>query len=54
MNIDKQQKNVSLWRHSMGPRTETTEYLAECIVDALIESMKQTSIERVKIQDITD
>lgn len=38
----------------MGRRTETTEFLAECIADALIELMKKTPIEKVKIQDITD
>ncbi len=38
----------------MARRTETTEYLKECIADALIELMETTQLEKIKVQDITD
>lgn len=38
----------------MGRRTETTEYLKECIADAMIELMQKTPIDKLKIQEITD
>lgn len=38
----------------MGRRTETTDYLKECIADALIELLQHHSVEKIKIQEITD
>lgn len=38
----------------MARRTETTEYLKECVADALIELMETTPLEKIKVQDITD
>lgn len=38
----------------MGRRTETTEYLKECVCDALIQLMKSTPIDKIRIQEITD
>ena len=38
----------------MGRRTETTEYLKECVCDALIQLMKDTPIDKIRIQEITD
>ena len=38
----------------MGRRTETTEYLKECICDALIQLMEDTPIDKIRIQEITD
>lgn len=38
----------------MGRRAETTEYLKECIADALITLMQDNPIEKIKIQEITD
>ena len=38
----------------MGRRAETSEYLAECIADALLQLMSETPIDKIKIQDITD
>lgn len=38
----------------MGRRTETTEYLMECIADALLDLMKKMPIDKIKIQEITD
>lgn len=38
----------------MARRTETTEYLKNCVADALIELMETTPLEKIKVQDITD
>ena len=38
----------------MGRRTETTAYLKECICDALIQLMKNTPADKIRIQEITD
>ena len=38
----------------MGRRTETTEYLKECVCDALIQLMKNKPIDKIRIQEITD
>lgn len=38
----------------MGRRTETTEYLKECIADALLRLMETQPVDKIKIQDITD
>lgn len=38
----------------MGRRTETTEYLKECIADALIQLMHDTPIEKIRIQEIME
>ncbi|MBQ6207179.1 MAG: TetR/AcrR family transcriptional regulator [Oscillibacter sp.] len=38
----------------MGRRTETTEYLKNCIADALIELMRKKPLAKIKAQDITD
>ena len=38
----------------MGRRTETTEYLKECIADALIRLMNDTPIEKIRIREITE
>ena len=38
----------------MGRRTETTEYLKECIANALIQLMNAAPIEKIRIQEITE
>ena len=38
----------------MGRRTETTEYLKECIANALIRLMNDTPVEKIRIQEITE
>ena len=38
----------------MGRRTETTEYLKECMANALIQLMNDTPIEKIRIQEITE
>lgn len=38
----------------MGRRTETTEYLKECIANALIQLMNEAPIEKIRIQEITE
>lgn len=38
----------------MGRRTETTEYLKECIANTLIQLMNDTPIEKIRIQEITE
>ena len=38
----------------MGRRTETTEYLKECICDALIQLMQDAPVDKIRIQEITD
>lgn len=37
----------------MGRRTETTDYLKECIADALFQLMETQEIEKIRIDDIT-
>ena len=38
----------------MGRRTETTEYLKECICDALVHLMQESPIDKIRVQEITD
>ena len=38
----------------MGRRTETTQYLKECIANALIQLMNDEPIEKIRIQEITE
>ena len=38
----------------MGRRTETTQYLKECIADALIRLMEDTPVEKIRVQEITE
>ena len=38
----------------MGRRNETTEYLKECIANALIQLMNAAPIEKIRIQEITE
>ena len=38
----------------MGRRTETTEYLKECIANALIQLMNDAPVEKIRIQEITE
>lgn len=38
----------------MGRRTESTEFLKECIADALIQLMGKYPIDKIKVQEITD
>lgn len=38
----------------MGRRTETTEYLKECIANALIRLMNDAPVEKIRIQEITE
>ena len=38
----------------MGRRTETTEYLKECIANALIQLISDAPIEKIRIQEITE
>ena len=38
----------------MGRRTETTQYLKECMADALIRLMDDAPIEKIRIQEITE
>lgn len=38
----------------MGRRTESTEFLKECIADALIQLMKESPIDKIKVQEITN
>lgn len=38
----------------MGRRKETTEFLKECIADAMIKLMRKQSLEKITIQEITD
>lgn len=38
----------------MGRRTESTEFLKECIADALIKLMEEHSIDKIKVQEITE
>lgn len=38
----------------MGRRKETTQYLKDCIADALIELMKHKSIEKIRAQELAD
>lgn len=37
----------------MGRRTETTDYLKECIANALIRLMDDTPVDKIRIQEIT-
>lgn len=38
----------------MGRRTETTQYLKECVADALIQLMNDAPVEKIRIQEITE
>ena len=50
----KNEFSITIMEDIMGRNAKTTEFLKECMADALIMLMKKKSVEKISAQEITD